>query len=70
LAINREKSGIRRPVQFTCLGFDFVPTYRKGERGKYQLVFSKKGCPEGIPMEGKAETKAENHHPKNHTDEL
>lgn len=43
LAINREKSGIRRPVQFTCLGFSFVPTYRKGERGKYQLVVSKKG---------------------------
>jgi group II intron reverse transcriptase/maturase len=42
LAINREKSGIRRPVQFTCLGFDFVPTYVKGERGKYQLVVSKK----------------------------
>jgi hypothetical protein len=33
LTINREKSGIRRPVQFTCLGFGFVPTYRKGERG-------------------------------------
>lgn len=43
LTINREKSGIRRPVQFTCLGFGFVPTYRKGERGKYQLVVSKKG---------------------------
>ena len=42
MAINREKSGIRRPVQFTCLGFDFVPTYVKGERGKYQLVVSKK----------------------------
>jgi len=43
LPINREKSGIRRPVQFTVLGFGFVPTYRKGERGKYQLVVSKKG---------------------------
>jgi hypothetical protein len=42
LPINREKSGIRRPVQFTALGFGFVPTYRKGERGKYQLVVSKK----------------------------
>lgn len=42
LTINREKSGIRRPVQFTCLGFDFVPTYVKGERGKYQLVVSEK----------------------------
>ena len=43
LPINREKSGIRRPVQFTVLGFGFVPTYRKGERGKYQLVVAKKG---------------------------
>lgn len=42
LTINREKSGIRRPVQFTCLGFGFVPTYVKGERGKYQLVVSAK----------------------------
>jgi len=39
---NREKSGIRRPVQFTILGFGFVPTYVKGERGKYQLVVSVK----------------------------
>jgi RNA-directed DNA polymerase len=42
LPINREKSGIRRPVQFTILGFGFVPTYIKGERGKYQLVVSDK----------------------------
>ncbi len=42
LTINREKSGIRRPVHFTVLGFGFVPTYRKGERGKYQLIVSEK----------------------------
>ena len=42
LPINREKSGIRRPVHFTILGFGFVPTYRKGERGKYQLIVSEK----------------------------
>ena len=42
LPVNREKSGIRRPVHFTCLGFGFVPTYKKGERGKYQLVVSEK----------------------------
>ena len=42
LTINREKSGIRRPVYFTCLGFGFVPIYKKGERGKYQLVVSEK----------------------------
>ena len=38
LPINREKSGIRRPVNFKILGYGFVPTYRKGERGKYQLI--------------------------------
>lgn len=42
LPINREKSGIRRPVNFTILGFGFVPTYVKGEKGKYQLVVSSK----------------------------
>jgi len=41
LPINREKSGIRRPVNFSILGYEFVPTYKKGERGKYQLVVSK-----------------------------
>jgi len=38
LPINREKSGIRKPLSFTTLGFGFVPTYKKGEKGKYQLV--------------------------------
>lgn len=33
LPINREKSGIRRPVTFTILGYGFVPTYKKGDRG-------------------------------------
>ena len=42
LPINREKSGIRRPVNFKLLGYGFVPTYRKGEKGKYQLVASDK----------------------------
>jgi RNA-directed DNA polymerase len=38
LPINREKSGIRRPTSFKVLGFGFVPTYKKGQKGKYQLV--------------------------------
>jgi len=42
LTINREKSGIRRPVNFSCLGFGFVPSYVKGEKGKYQLVVTEK----------------------------
>lgn len=43
LPINRVKSGIRRPTQFEILGFKFTPTYKKGEKGKYQLVVGKKG---------------------------
>jgi RNA-directed DNA polymerase len=42
LPINREKSGIRKPVQFKILGHQFVPTYKKGEVGKYQVVVSEK----------------------------
>jgi len=42
LPINHDKSGIRRPVSFQILGYGFVPTYRKGEKGKYQLVVTKK----------------------------
>ena len=38
LPINREKSGIRRPTTFEVLGYSFVPTYKKGEKGKYQFV--------------------------------
>lgn len=38
LPINREKSGIRKPVQFKILGHEFVPTYQKGVTGKYQVV--------------------------------
>ena len=33
---------MRRPVNFQILGYGFVPTYRKGEKGKYQLVVTKK----------------------------
>ena len=43
LPVNREKSGIRKPVQFEVLGYGFVPTYIKGEKGKYQLVVGRKG---------------------------
>ena len=42
LTINREKSGVRKPVQFTILGFGFVPTHKKGDKGRYQLVVSEK----------------------------
>lgn len=42
LPINREKSGIRKPVNFEILGFRFLPVYEKGMKGKYQLAVSEK----------------------------
>lgn len=42
LPINREKNGIRRPNNFELLGHGFVPIYKKGMKGQYQLV-AKKG---------------------------
>jgi len=38
LPINKAKSGIRRPVNFKLLGHSFVPIYKKGIKGQYQLV--------------------------------
>ena len=38
LPINREKSGLRRPLSFQVLGYGFVPTYKKGDKGKYQFI--------------------------------
>ena len=40
LQINREKSGIRRPSNFTVLGHSFTSIYKKGSKGQYQLVAS------------------------------
>ncbi|MBC8882431.1 group II intron reverse transcriptase/maturase [Flavobacterium piscinae] len=42
LTINKEKSGIRKPVNFTLLGFGFVPVYNKGSKNQYQLVVAEK----------------------------
>ena len=41
LPINREKSGIRRPSTFKILGHRFVPSYKRGAKGLYQIVVSK-----------------------------
>lgn len=41
LPINREKSGIRRPLTFSLLGHSFVASYKKGKKGKYQLIVEK-----------------------------
>jgi group II intron reverse transcriptase/maturase len=37
LKINEDKSQICRPIQYFMLGYGFVPTYKKGEKGKYGL---------------------------------
>lgn len=42
LTINEEKSGIRKPVNFTILGFGFVSVYNKGSKNQYQLVVAEK----------------------------
>jgi len=42
LPINKEKSGIRKPYQFTILGFNFVSSYEKEAKGQYQIVVSPK----------------------------
>lgn len=42
LTVNQEKSGVRKPVNFTILGFSFVPVYKKGSRNQYQLVVGEK----------------------------
>jgi len=42
LQINRKKSGIRRPTSFTVLGHTFASVYKKGSKGQYQLVVSKR----------------------------
>ncbi len=42
LPINQSKSGIRKPINFKILGYGFVPVYKKGVKGKYQLVVDHK----------------------------
>lgn len=42
LEVNHAKSAVRRPVNYEFLGYGFVPTYKKGEKGNYQLVVSSK----------------------------
>lgn len=37
-----KKSGIRRPSTFDVLGYHFVPVFKKGAKGQYQLVVSAK----------------------------
>jgi group II intron reverse transcriptase/maturase len=41
LEVNQSKSKVCKPHNYEYLGYGFVPTYKKGDRGKYQLVVSK-----------------------------
>jgi group II intron reverse transcriptase/maturase len=43
LEINREKSGIRRPEEFTVLGYGFEPVPEASGGNKYRLVVGSKG---------------------------
>jgi RNA-directed DNA polymerase len=42
LSMNRAKSGIRRPTDFTILGYNFTSAFEKNVKGKYQLIVSEK----------------------------
>jgi RNA-directed DNA polymerase len=42
LEVNEQKTSVCRPVQFELLGHGFVPTYKKGEKGKYNLRIAPK----------------------------
>jgi hypothetical protein len=56
LPINKDKSGIRSPIDFEVLGHGFTPTYQKGAKGKYQLV-SKRGIWDNLKRKLKQHTK-------------
>jgi len=49
LPTNRQKSGIRRPTKFTIFGHSFASSYKKGSKGKYQLIVSKSSWQELNP---------------------
>lgn len=42
LKVNKSKSGIVKPSNFTILGFTFAPTHQKGVKGQYQLTVGEK----------------------------
>lgn len=41
LEVNQTKSNVCRPMNYSYLGYSFVPTYKKGVKGQYQLVVTK-----------------------------
>lgn len=59
LTVNQEKSGVRKPVNFTILGFGFASVYSKGSKNQLSTCGGRKGVE---TIKGKAEK----HYPKNH----
>lgn len=41
LEVNQTKSKVCRPMNYSYLGYSFVPIYKKGVKGQYQLVVAK-----------------------------
>ena len=37
LKVNTDKTSIVRPINYCILGFNFISTYKRGEKGKYRL---------------------------------
>jgi len=42
LNVNEQKTNICRPINYFTLGYGYVPVYKKGEKGKYNLRVSPK----------------------------
>ncbi len=42
LKVNKEKTSVCRPISFHLLGYNFVSTYKRNEKGKYRLRVSPK----------------------------
>jgi len=42
LRVNEQKTSICRPVNYFVLGYGFIPTYKKNEKGRYKLRVSPK----------------------------
>lgn len=46
LEVNEVKSSIVKPHNYSYLGYGFVPTYKRGDKGQYQLITTKESFAE------------------------
>jgi len=46
LEVNESKSSIVKPHKYKYLGYGFVPTYKRGDKGQYQLIATKESIAE------------------------